>query len=321
MAVNFVQTPTRPASPVDDASPDLDAVLRDADVEGVLDQLDRELIALKPVKTRIREISALLVVDRLRRELELSSHRPSLHMSFTGNPGTGKTTVAMRMAEILHRLGYIERNHVAAVTRDDLVGQYVGHTAPKTKEVLKRAYGGVLFIDEAYYLHRPENERDYGVEAVEILLQVMENERDRLVVILAGYKDRMDEFFRLNPGMRSRVAHHIDFPDYTVEELLAIAQMMLRNEAYAFAPAAEQAFRRYLERRVRQPLFAHARSVRNAIERARLRHASRVYEAALRGERPTRQSLVRIEAEDILKSSVFASEHDETEPCASGAQA
>jgi probable Rubsico expression protein CbbX len=290
---------------------ELAGVLDDAGIEPVLDQLDAELVALAPVKLRIREISALLVVDRLRRAAGLSSGRPTLHMSFTGNPGTGKTTVALRMADILHRLGYIERNHVVAVTRDDLVGQYVGHTAPKTKEVLKRAYGGVLFIDEAYYLYRPENERDYGVEAIEILLQVMENERDRLVVVLAGYKDRMDDFFRLNPGMSSRVAHHIDFPDYTVDELVAIAELMLQAESYAFSPAAEEAFRAYLERRMRQPLFAHARSVRNAIERARLRHANRIYGAARAGTPPSRDDLVRIEAEDILKSSVFK----EDEPC------
>ena len=275
------------------------------DIEGVLDQLDRELVALAPVKTRIREISALLVVDRLRREAGLTAGRPTLHMSFTGNPGTGKTTVAMRMADILHRLGYIERNHVVAVTRDDLVGQYVGHTAPKTKEVLKRAYGGVLFIDEAYYLYRPENERDYGVEAIEILLQVMENERERLVVILAGYKDRMDEFFRLNPGMSSRVAHHIDFPDYTVEELQAIARLMLEAESYEFDAEAEEAFRDYLELRLGRPRFAHARSVRNAIERARLRHANRIYAALRAGDAPGRGELVRIGAEDILKSSLF----------------
>jgi probable Rubsico expression protein CbbX len=290
---------------------ELPGILGDADIEPVLDQLDAELVALAPVKTRIREISALLVVDRLRRAVGLSSGRPTLHMSFTGNPGTGKTTVALRMADILHRLGYIERNHVVAVTRDDLVGQYVGHTAPKTKEVLKRAYGGVLFIDEAYYLYRPENERDYGVEAIEILLQVMENERDRLVVVLAGYKDRMDDFFRLNPGMSSRVAHHIDFPDYTVDELVAIAELMLDAESYVFAPAAEEAFRAYLERRMCQPLFAHARSVRNAIERARLRHANRVYGAARAGTPPGRDDLVCIEAQDILKSSVFEGD----EPC------
>jgi probable Rubsico expression protein CbbX len=284
---------------------DAAAVLREADIEGVLGQLDRELVALAPVKTRIREIAALLVVDQLRRRAGLSAGRPTLHMSFTGNPGTGKTTVALRMADLLHRLGYIERNHVVAVTRDDLVGQYVGHTAPKTKEVLKRAYGGVLFIDEAYYLYRPENERDYGVEAIEILLQVMENERERLVVVLAGYKDRMDDFFHLNPGMSSRVAHHIEFPDYTIDELLGIAHLMLDSEAYELSPEAEQAFREYLDRRLRQPRFAHGRSVRNAIERARLRHANRVYELTRQGQEPTRDDLVRIEAPDILKSSVF----------------
>ena len=286
-------------------APDMEAILRDADIEGVLAELDRDLVALVPVKTRIREISALLVIDRLRREAGLTAARPTLHMCFTGNPGTGKTTVAMRMADILHRLGYIERNHVVAVTRDDLVGQYVGHTAPKTKEVLKRAFGGVLFIDEAYYLYRPENDRDYGVEAIEILLQVMENQRDKLVVVLAGYKDRMDDFFRLNPGMSSRVAHHIDFPDYTVTELSKIAELMLASETYEFSPQAREAFDDYIARRMQQPRFAHARSVRNAIERARLRHANRIYEAALAGELPTVAELARIEAADILASRVF----------------
>jgi probable Rubsico expression protein CbbX len=297
------QTDPRPAQ-----APDITAILREANIEGVLEELDRDLVALAPVKTRIREISALLVIDRLRREAGITATRPTLHMCFTGNPGTGKTTVALRMADILHRLGYTERNQVVAVTRDDLVGQYVGHTAPKTKEVLKRAYGGVLFIDEAYDLYRPENERDYGVEAIEILLQVMENERDRLVVILAGYEDRMDDFFRLNPGMSSRVAHHIDFPDYTVDELLRIADLMLNGETYEFSPAAAEAFREYLERRVRQPRFAHARSVRNAIERARLRHANRVYEAARGGASPTLEALTRIEEADVRASRVFEPE-------------
>jgi probable Rubsico expression protein CbbX len=284
---------------------DVAAIVREANIEAVLDELDRELVALRPVKTRIREISTLLVIDRLRRRAGLAAGRPSLHMCFTGNPGTGKTTVAMRMADILHRLGYIERNRVVAVTRDELVGQYVGHTAPKTKEVLKRAFGGVLFIDEAYYLYRPENERDYGVEAIEILLQVMENERERLVVILAGYKDRMDDFFRLNPGMSSRVAHHIDFPDYTASELLSIGELMLEAEDYVFSEDAEQAFGEYIVRRMRRPRFAHARSVRNGIERARLRHANRVYEAVRTGVEPTVEMLRRIEAQDILGSSVF----------------
>jgi probable Rubsico expression protein CbbX len=272
-------------------------------VRAVLDDIDRELVALAPVKTRIREIAALLVIDRLREDAGLRSVRPSLHMSFTGNPGTGKTTVALRMAEILHRLGYIETPRVVAVTRDDLVGQYVGHTAPKTKEVLKRAYGGVLFIDEAYYLHRPENERDYGQEAIEILLQVMEAERERLVVVLAGYRDRMETFFRSNPGMGSRIAHHVDFPDYDVEELMDIARLMLEQRAYELDDEAESALKRYIARRVEQPRFANARSIRNAIDRARLRQAARLFE---RSGELSRTQLATIEAGDILGSSVFA---------------
>jgi probable Rubsico expression protein CbbX len=274
------------------------------EIDALLEELDAELVALQPVKTRIREVAALLAIDRLRQEANLTSQRPSLHMSFTGNPGTGKTTVALRMAEILHRLGYVEKGHLVSVTREDLVGQYVGHTAPKTKDVLKRAYGGVLFIDEAYYLHRPENERDYGQEAIEILLQVMENDRDRLVVILAGYRDRMDEFFASNPGMASRVTHHIDFPDYTPEELMEIAQRMLERQDYRLSPGAEQAFREYLERRMSMPRFAHGRSTRNAIDRARLRHASRLFDG---DETPGHEELMTIEADDIYASSIFRS--------------
>ena len=276
-------------------------------IEPVLAQLDEELIALEPVKTRIREIAALLVIDRLRREEGLTSARPTLHMSFTGNPGTGKTTVALRMAEVLHRLGYIEKPKVVSVTRDDLVGQYVGHTAPKTREVLKRARGGVLFIDEAYYLYRPENERDYGQEAIEILLQVMESEREDLVVVLAGYRDRMETFFQSNPGMGSRVAHHIHFPDFNVEELLAIAQLMLKQQAYEFSPDAEKAFAEYVELRVQRPRFAHGRSIRNALERSRLRQASRLYD---RRANLTREELVTIEEDDIRASSVFDDDSD-----------
>ena len=276
---------------------------REKHVDTVLDRLDSELVGLAPVKTRIREIAALLVIDRLRREHGLESERPSLHMCFTGNPGTGKTTVARRMAEILHRLGYVERGHLVAVTREDLVGQYVGHTAPKTREVLKKAYGGVLFIDEAYYLYRPENERDYGQEAIEILLQAMENERDKLVVILAGYRARMDEFFNSNLGMQSRVAHHIEFPDFSVDELLQIADLMLEQRAYSFSPEAQRVFREYVERRRRRPRFAHGRSIRNAIDRARLRQADRLFDS---DGVPGRHELVTIEAEDILRSSLFA---------------
>jgi probable Rubsico expression protein CbbX len=278
-------------------------------VEEVLSGLDRELVGLGPVKARIREMAALLVVDQLRREADLHSTRPSLHMTFTGNPGTGKTTVALKMAEILHKLGYIPKPKVVSVTRDDLVGQYVGHTAPKTREVLKRAMGGVLFIDEAYYLYRPENERDYGQEAIEILLQVMENEREDLVVVLAGYKDRMETFFRSNPGMGSRVAHHLHFPDFSVDELMAIGKLMLDQQQYELDEEAQAAFKEYIERRVERPRFAHGRSIRNAIDRARMRQAGRLYE---RRDKLTREDLVTIKADDIFASSVFADEEGES---------
>ena len=280
------------------------AVLADSQVEAVLDELEHDLVGLAPVKQRIRDIAALLVVDRLRLGHGLASQGPSLHMSFTGNPGTGKTTVALRMAQILHRLGYVRKGHLVAVTRDDLVGQYIGHTAPKTKEVLQRAMGGVLFIDEAYYLYRPENERDYGQEAIEILLQVMENQRDDLVVILAGYKDRMDTFFQSNPGMSSRIAHHIDFPDYAPAELEAIAERMLGALDYRFGAGAREAFADYLQRRIAQPHFANARSVRNALDRMRLRQASRLF--ADRDRELTREDLSTIEEADVRASRVFA---------------
>jgi probable Rubsico expression protein CbbX len=278
-------------------------VLAQSQAAAVLEELDRDLIGLAPIKARIRDIAALLVIDRLRANLGLQTQAPSLHMSFTGNPGTGKTTVAMRMAEILHRLGYVRRGHLVAVTRDDLVGQYIGHTAPKTREVLKRAMGGVLFIDEAYYLYRPENERDYGQEAIEILLQVMENQRDDLVVILAGYKDRMETFFRSNPGMSSRIAHHLDFADYAPSELLLIADMLLAQQNYRFAAGARETFAEYLAHRIRQPHFANARSVRNALDRARLRQASRLF--ADRERRFTAEDLTTIAAADIRASRVF----------------
>lgn len=293
-----------------DTNIDLEAEYKASNVDEVLNKLDRELVGLEPVKTRIREIAALLLIDKLRRRMDLLSEAPTLHMSFTGNPGTGKTTVALRMAEILHRLEYVRQGHLVSVTRDDLVGQYIGHTAPKTKDVIKRAKGGVLFIDEAYYLYRPENERDYGQEAIEILLQVMENERDDLVVILAGYKARMDTFFRSNPGMRSRIAHHLDFPDYSRDELLRIARILLEEQNYQFSPEAEQAFARYIERRMNQPQFANARSIRNGLDRARLRQASRLF--ASRGHELSRTDLMTITAEDILASRVF------TDPESSG---
>jgi probable Rubsico expression protein CbbX len=278
-------------------------VLAQSQADAVMDELDRDLVGLTAVKARIRDIAALLVIDKLRMNLGLQAQAPSLHMSFTGNPGTGKTTVALRMATILFRLGYVRKGHLVAVTRDDLVGQYIGHTAPKTKEVLKRAMGGVLFIDEAYYLYRPENERDYGQEAIEILLQVMENQREDLVVILAGYKERMEAFFRSNPGLSSRIAHHLDFPDYAAADLLRIGEKLLEQQNYRFAPDARAAFAEYLAARIRQPHFANARSVRNALDRARLRQASRLFTE--RERRFTAEELTTIEAADIRASRVF----------------
>jgi probable Rubsico expression protein CbbX len=281
---------------------DVDAAAREALMGETLRSLDAELIGLAPVKLRIRQTAALLLVDRLRAQAGFSADPPSLHMCFTGNPGTGKTTVALRMAKILHSLGYVRRGHMVVATRDDLVGQYVGHTAPKTKEVLQKAIGGVLFIDEAYYLYRADNERDYGQEAIEILLQFMESRRDDLVVILAGYKDKMDKFFQSNPGLHSRIAHHIDFPDYTLEELIEIAELMLRQQMYTFDDSSRQAFREYLELRVRQEHFSNARSVRNAIDRFRLRQAVRIVG---QGGRISREDLARIDAADIRQSRVF----------------
>lgn len=289
---------------VDTPTIDLAEEYRASGVAEILTTLDQELIGLAPVKTRIREVSALLIVERARRKLGLSHEIPTLHMSFTGNPGTGKTTVALKMAGILHALGYVRKGHVVSVTRDDLVGQYIGHTAPKTKEVLKRAMGGVLFIDEAYYLYKPDNERDYGQEAIEILLQMMENNRDDLVVILAGYADRMNSFFNANPGFRSRIAHHIDFPDYTDAELFRIAETMLTRQGYTLSAEAAVAMAEYIPARRSQPFFANARSIRNAIDRARLRQANRLFSESTGPIDAA--TLCRIEAADIRASRVFA---------------
>jgi probable Rubsico expression protein CbbX len=283
---------------------DLEALLAESQVDEVLDELETELIGLKPVKARVREIASLLLIERARKSLGLDGGSPSLHMSFTGNPGTGKTTVAMRMAQVLHRLGYVRKGHLVAVTRDDLVGQYIGHTAPKTKDILKKAMGGVLFIDEAYYLYRPENERDYGQEAIEILLQVMETQRDDLVVVVAGYADRMETFFRSNPGLSSRIAHHLEFPDYSAEELELIAQRMLAQMQYRLSATGIAALREYIPLRMRRPHFANARSIRNALDRARLRQANRLF--GQKSARLTRDQLMTIEGEDLRASRVFS---------------
>lgn len=280
---------------------------KEAEAAGITDtlqQLEQELIGLKPVKNRVRQIASLLLIERIRQRAGLASTPPTLHMSFTGNPGTGKTTVALRMAKILHGLGFVRRGQVISVTRDDLVGQYIGHTAPKTKEILKKAMGGVLFIDEAYYLHRPDNERDYGQEAIEILLQVMENQREDLVVILAGYGERMTSFFASNPGFRSRIAHHIEFPDYAEAELLVIAELMLRERGYRFSAAAREAFEKYIALRRNQPFFSNARSIRNAVDRIRLRQADRLVSDLDRMLDVT--DLETIDPIDVLASRVFS---------------
>lgn len=281
---------------------DIDAVFRQANIQQFMDELEQELVGLRPVKTRLREIASLLLIARLREEQGLATERPTLHMSFTGQPGTGKTTVALRMAKILHHLGYVRRGHLVVATRDDLVGQYVGHTAPKTKDIIKRAMGGVLFIDEAYYLYRPENERDYGQEAIEMLLQAMENQREDLVVILAGYKERMDTFFQANPGFHSRIGHHLHFPDYSLDELMAIAELMVKQQNYSFDDASRRAFWEYLERRMQQPHFSNARSVRNALDRIKLRQANRLVQ---QGGQVSPAELCRIDEADIRQSRVF----------------
>ena len=274
-----------------------------SEIQSILDILDDELIGLKPVKTRIREISALLLIDRLRQKLGLTGSNPGLHMSFTGSPGTGKTTVALKMADILYKLDYCRKGHLMTVTRDDLVGQYIGHTAPKTKEILKKAMGGVLFIDEAYYLYKPDNERDYGSEAIEILLQVMENQRDDIVIIFAGYKDRMDSFYESNPGLASRITNHVHFPDFEPQELRQIGINMIEEQQYQLTADAENALMDYIKVRMEKPLFANARSVRNALDRARMRQANRIFETS--SDLLTKSDLVTIQAEDILQSRVF----------------
>ncbi len=307
-----------PETPEPPKTVDLAAAFEQSGVREVLRELDETMIGLAPVKSRIRETAALLLVDQARRQMGLATETPTLHMSFTGNPGTGKTTVALKMADLLHRLGYVRKGHLVTVTRDDLVGQYIGHTAPKTKEVLKKAMGGVLFIDEAYYLYRPENERDYGQEAIEILLQVMENNRDDLVVILAGYADRMDRFFESNPGFRSRIAHHIEFPDYTDGELLEISQIMLSEQNYGFAPEAEAAMAEYITHRRKQSHFANARSIRNALDRARLRQANRLFTEA-KGPLDA-EALSTITEADIRASRVFRGGLDHDQPLREAAE-
>ena len=246
-------------------------------VQDILSKLDYDLIGLMPVKARVREIASLLVVDKMRLKLGLETSVPSLHMGFTGAPGTGKTTVALRMGQILQRMGYCRSGHVVVATRDDLVGQYVGHTAPKTKEMVKKAMGGILLVDEAYYLYNAANDRDYGQESIEILLNVMENNKEDIIVVLAGYKDRMDAFYSFIPGMNSRIGNHIEFPNYEVEELVEIGKVMCRDLEYNLSDGAYGALKAFMGARMTMPFFANARTVRNAIDLARMSAAIRIF--------------------------------------------
>mmetsp|Transcript_4072 Transcript_4072/g.5668 ORF Transcript_4072/g.5668 Transcript_4072/m.5668 type:complete len:404 (+) Transcript_4072:92-1303(+) len=290
--------------PDDEEAGTVDEFMYKEGVKDILDQLDNDLVGLIPVKRRVREIAALLVLDKMRGNLGFDTSVPSLHMCFTGAPGTGKTTVAIRMGQILAKMGYSRKGHVIVATRDDLVGQYVGHTAPKTKDMIKKAFGGVLLVDEAYYLYNAANDRDYGQESIEILLNVMEAQREDLVVILAGYKDRMDRFFSFIPGMSSRVGNHIEFPNYEVDELVDIAKVMARDLEYEFAPGADAAFKEYIQKRLTFPFFSNARTVRNAMDRARMNSAIRVFNEALMGKNDGMvgaEELVSLTAADFQK--------------------
>merc|ERR1719324_2164218 len=224
-------------------------------VKDILEKLDYDLVGLKPVKARVKEIASLLVVDKMRLKLGLETSVPSLHMGFTGAPGTGKTTVALRMGQILQRMGYCRTGHVVVATRDDLVGQYVGHTAPKTKEMVKKAMGGILLVDEAYYLYNAANDRDYGQESIEILLNVMENNKEDLIVVMAGYADRMASFYNNIPGLNSRIGNHIEFPDYSADELTHIGEVMCRELEYQMAPGSREALTEYMEMRKEMPFL------------------------------------------------------------------
>lgn len=285
----------------------------EAGVQEELTKLDHDLVGLKPVKTRVAEIAALLIVDKMRKNLGLETAVPSLHMSFTGAPGTGKTTVAMRMGQLLKRMGYCRSGHLVVATRDDLVGQYVGHTAPKTKEVIKKAFGGVLLIDEAYYLYNAANDKDYGQESIEILLQVMEHQRDDLVVVLAGYEDKMDKFYGYNPGMSSRIGNHINFPNYSSGELVKIAEFMTRDLEYQFADGSADVFKGYIEKRMEMPYFSNARTVRNAVDRARMRASIRLFNKAMEGSGDgmvSRKDLMTIMPQDVVSADELASRGD-----------
>jgi probable Rubsico expression protein CbbX len=269
-------------------------------IEDILGELDQELVGLKDVKHRLREISSVLLFDRIREIQELSSLNSSLHMAFTGRPGTGKTSVAAKIALVLRSLGYLTKGHITNVTREDLVGQYVGHTAPKTKENLQRAQGGILFIDEAHHLYKPDNERDYGSEAIELLLQVMENQRDDLILIFAGGKEKIDGFFNSNPGISSRIGNHVDFKDYGVDDLTDICKFLLHNEnRYKFTDESLEILVFYMKQLIDFPAFSNARTVKILLNQLLSYQAIRVEDTLLKSGKLDYDSLVTIQKEDF----------------------
>ena len=270
---------------------------KNTQIKRILNNLNKDLIGLKPIKSRIQEIAALLLIDKVKTKLGIKTVNPGLHMSFTGNPGTGKTLIGFKMADILYQLEYINKGHLLSVTRDDLVGQYIGHTAPKTKAILKKAKGGVLFIDEAYYLYKPNNERDYGSEAIEILLQVMENQRNDLVIIFAGYKKPMNKFYESNPGLFSRITNHINFPNYSIVELLQISKQILNEEQYQLTNESEISLTNLLEKEKEKNNFANARTIKNLLDKARLKQASRIFDNPTKVL--TKYDLITLESMDI----------------------
>lgn len=269
-------------------------------IEKVLGTLDAELVGLENVKGRVREISSVLLFDRIREIQELPTLNSSLHMAFTGRPGTGKTSVAAKIALVLRNLGYLTIGHITNVTREDLVGQYVGHTAPKTREQLQKARGGILFIDEAHHLYKPDNERDYGAEAIELLLQVMENQRDDLIFIFAGGKDKIDSFFNSNPGISSRIGNHVDFLDYEVDELVQISQFLLHNEnRYQFTSEAIEILKYYIAQLVKFPAFANVRTIKIFLNQLLSYQSIRVEKTLTEKGELRYDSLIKIEKNDF----------------------
>jgi probable Rubsico expression protein CbbX len=270
-------------------------------IEDILSTMDKELVGLKNVKNRVKEISSVLLFDRIREIKELSSLNSSLHMAFTGRPGTGKTSVAAKIALVLRSLGYLTKGHITNVTREDLVGQYVGHTAPKTREQLQQAQGGILFIDEAHHLYKPDNERDYGSEAIELLLQVMENQRDDLILIFAGGKANIDKFFNSNPGISSRIGNHVDFKDYDVADLTDITKFLLHNDnRFKFTDEALEILVFYIGQLISFPAFANARTVKVFLNQLLAYQAVRVENLLLKNGNLNYDDFVTITKDDFI---------------------